>query len=54
MPRTSTAPGEHATAVASLHERLARLEGRVPAAELTTLRSDLEVLEGKVASEGNR
>ena len=40
--------------VASLHERLARLEGRVPADELAALRTDLEVLEGKVASEGSR
>jgi hypothetical protein len=40
--------------VASLRERLARLEGRVPASELSALRSDLEVLEGKFASEGNR
>jgi hypothetical protein len=45
---------EDALAMASLHERLARLEGRVPAAELSALRSDLEVLEGKFASEGSR
>jgi CBS domain containing-hemolysin-like protein len=43
-----------ATDVASLHERLARLEGRVPAADLTALRLDLEALEGKFASEGSR
>jgi CBS domain containing-hemolysin-like protein len=38
----------------SLHERLARLEGRVPDADLTALRLDLEALEGKVASEESR
>ena len=48
------APGEDATAVASLRERLARLEGRVPAADLTPLRMDLDVLEAKLASEGSR
>src|SRR3954469_21723671 len=36
---------EEAT-VASLHQRLARLEGRVPAGELSALRGDLAVLEG--------
>jgi len=46
-------PDEDATAVASLHERLARLEGRVPADELAALRTDLEVLESKLASEGS-
>ena len=45
---------EEAATVASLHERLARLEGRVPAAELSALRSDLAVLEGKLASEESR
>jgi CBS domain containing-hemolysin-like protein len=44
---------EEAT-VASLHQRLARLEGRVPAAELSALRSDLAVLEGKLAIEESR
>jgi CBS domain containing-hemolysin-like protein len=48
------ATDEHATAEGSLHERLARLEDRVPAADLAALRMDLEVLEGKVASEGSR
>ena len=48
------APGDDATAVARLRDRLARLEGRVPASELSALRSDLEVLEGKLASEGTR
>jgi CBS domain containing-hemolysin-like protein len=47
-------PGDDAIAVARLRDRLARLEGRVPAAELSALRSDIEVLEGKFASEGNR
>ena len=45
---------EEAATVASLHERLARLEGRVPAAELSALRSDLAVLEGKLAIEESR
>jgi CBS domain containing-hemolysin-like protein len=45
-------PGE--TAEASLHERLARLEERVPAADLTALRADLEALEGKFATPGSR
>ncbi len=47
-------PGDDAIAVARLRDRLARLEGRVPAAELSALRSDIEVLEGKFASEGSR
>ena len=34
-------------ASATLRDRLARLEGRVPASELTTLRADLEALEAK-------
>ena len=46
-------PDEHAIAATSLHERLARLEDRVPSADLAALRMDLEVLEGKVASEGS-
>jgi CBS domain containing-hemolysin-like protein len=50
--------GEHAddeaTAKTSLHERLARLEDRVPAADLAALRMEVEALEGKVASEGSR
>jgi len=46
-------PDEDATAVASLHERLARLEGRVPADELAALRTDVEALESKLASEGS-
>ena len=37
----------------TLRERLARLEGRVPASELTTLRADLDALEAKyVGPEG--
>jgi len=40
-------------AALGLHERLARLEQRgVPAAELTTLRADLDALEAKLANEG--
>ena len=38
-------------AAASLRDRLAKLEGRVPAAELTTLRADLEALEAKFAEQ---
>jgi CBS domain containing-hemolysin-like protein len=38
---------------ASLHERLARLEGRVPAADLAALRSNLETLEGKFSPDGS-
>jgi CBS domain containing-hemolysin-like protein len=48
------ATGDDARAVARLRDRLARLEGRVPAAELSALRSDIEELEGKFASEGSR
>ena len=41
------------TAAVGLHDRLARLEQRgLPAAELTALRADLDVLEAKLASEG--
>jgi CBS domain containing-hemolysin-like protein len=39
----------HDEAVASLRDRLALIEDRVPAAELTTLRADLEALEAKFA-----
>ena len=35
--------------VASLRERLARLEGRVPASELNVLQADLEALEARFA-----
>ena len=44
---------DDAMAVTRLRDRLARLEGRVPASELSALRSDLEALESKFASEGN-
>ena len=40
--------------VTSLRERLARLEGRVPASELGTLRADLEKLEEKFAGQEAR
>jgi hypothetical protein len=40
--------------VASLRERLARLEGRVPASELAPLRADLEKLEEKFAGQEAR
>lgn len=39
----------HDEAVASLRDRLALIEDRVPASELTTLRADLEALEAKFA-----
>jgi hypothetical protein len=47
LEHDSHEPGEAAAAEASLHDRLARLEGRVPASELAALRTDLEVLEAK-------
>ena len=40
-------PVVEAPTTASLRDRVARLEGRVPASELTTLRADLEALEAK-------
>jgi hypothetical protein len=40
-------PGEEAGAALTLHDRLALLEGKVPASELAALRTDLEVLEAK-------
>jgi hypothetical protein len=40
--------------VASLQERLAKLEGRVPASELSALRADLEVLESKFVKQEAR
>ena len=39
--------GDSEPDAASLRERLARLEARVPASELTVLRTDLEALEAK-------
>jgi hypothetical protein len=43
-------PGDEKTSEASsLHDRLARLEGRVPAAELKALSADIEALEAKFA-----
>ena len=45
--------GEEEVTVATLNDRLARLEGRVPPSELSALRADLEALEAKfVESEG--
>jgi CBS domain containing-hemolysin-like protein len=38
----------------SLHDRLARLEERVPASELKILRADLEALEAKFVEPGGR
>jgi CBS domain containing-hemolysin-like protein len=40
--------------VPALHDRLARLEGRVPASELTALRTDLEALEAKFVADEAR
>jgi hypothetical protein len=45
---------EEAVAEASLHERLARLEERVPASDLNALRADLEVLEARFVSAEDR
>ena len=42
-------PVEEELAPTSLHQRVARLEDRVPAAELKALRSDLEALEARFA-----
>jgi CBS domain containing-hemolysin-like protein len=36
----------------TIHERLARLEDRVPASELAVLRADLEALEAKFGAQG--
>jgi hypothetical protein len=48
-------PGEEETQPQiSLHERLARLEGKVPESELKGLRSDLEHLESKFATSEER
>ena len=41
-------------AVLSLRDRLARLEERLPASELKTLRADVEALEAKVVTEEGR
>lgn len=41
-------------AVLSLRDRLARLEERLPASELKTLRADVEALEAKVVAEEGR
>ena len=42
-------PHEEAARVASLRDRIARLEQRVPASELQTLRADVDALEAKFA-----
>ena len=51
----ATAEGGHGpeepSGEASLRDRVARLEGRVPASELTALRADLEALEAKFAED---
>lgn len=43
-------PGETAT----LHDRVARLEGKVPAAELDVLRAELAAIEARVVKQGVR
>jgi hypothetical protein len=48
-PHEEPYPGETPSEAASLRERLARLEGRVPAADLKALSADIEALEAKVA-----
>jgi CBS domain containing-hemolysin-like protein len=45
---------EEEATVASLRERLARLEDRVPASELKVLRADLDALEAKFANDEAR
>jgi hypothetical protein len=47
-------PGEETQPDISLHERLARLEGKVPESELKGLRADLEHLESKFATSEER
>jgi CBS domain containing-hemolysin-like protein len=49
-PHDEEYPGEETHPDTSLHERLARLEGKVPESELRGLRADLEVLEAKFAA----
>jgi len=44
-----TRPG--APALPGLHDRLARLEGRVPVSDLKAIRTDLEALEAKYAAD---
>ncbi len=47
-------PSDEAAEVVTLHDRVARLEQRVPASELTALRANLEVLEAKFVKEEAR
>ena len=47
------AAGEAPAAAASLRDRLAKLEGRVPEGELKALRADLDALESKHADEAH-
>jgi CBS domain containing-hemolysin-like protein len=48
------ASDEHEGRVMTLRERIARLEEQLPAAELKTLRSDLEAIEAKFVHHGAR
>jgi CBS domain containing-hemolysin-like protein len=47
-------PGQHIAEVATLRDRLARLEGRVSASDLRVLRTDLETLEAKYVDPEDR
>jgi hypothetical protein len=49
LPHTPT-PADDGRTSDTLHDRLARLEARVPATELEAVRADLAVLEAKVAA----
>ena len=49
LPHAET-PADEGPASDTLHDRLARLEARVPATELESVRADLAVLEAKVAA----
>ena len=49
LPHTPTPAGD-GPAPETLHDRLARLEARVPATELEAVRADLAELEAKVAA----
>lgn len=49
LTESGDAPAEDALVAPTLHERVARLEDRVPATDLGALRADLEALEAKYA-----
>lgn len=50
VPHAEEYPGEH-KATASLQERLARLEARVPPADLDAIRADLAAIEARYAKQ---